>query len=264
MPRSPSPSARRRNSRSPDRYRRSSDNYSRRDRQYNSRSRSRSPYARSPRSRSPQRRNASRSRSRSRERQRRPAQNKNRSSGGPKKYEWGKPEDNKVEEEPEVPVKKAEANFGLSGALAAETNTYKGVELKYVEPAEAREPTKKWRLYVFKGDKQIDVLHIHRKSAYLFGRDRVVADIPVDHPSCSKQHAVLQFRSVNEKNETNGQIRRVVKPFIIDLESTNGTHLNGDRIPDTRYLELKLSDVLKFGDSTREYVLLNEEASKTL
>jgi hypothetical protein len=27
--------------------------------------------------------------------------------------------------------------------------------LKYVEPAEAREPTKKWRLYVFKGDKQI-------------------------------------------------------------------------------------------------------------
>lgn len=157
MPRSPSPSARRGDSRSPDRYRRSSDNYSRRDRQYNSRShsRSRSPYARSPRSRSPQRRNASRSRSRSRERQRRPAQNKNRSSGGPKKYEWGKAEDNKVEEEPEEPVKKAEANFGLSGKLAAETNTYKGVELKYVEPAEAREPTKKWRLYVFKGEKQI-------------------------------------------------------------------------------------------------------------
>lgn len=77
-------------------------------------------------------------------------------------------------------------------------------------------------------------MHIHRQSAFLFGRDRVVsvrlikwrhhrslyklilmliqvADIPVDHPSCSKQHAVLQFRSVNETNQTTGQVRRVVK-----------------------------------------------------
>lgn len=28
-----------------------------------------------------------------------------------------------------------------------------------------------------------------------------VADIPVDHPSTSKQHAVLQFRQVTERNE---------------------------------------------------------------
>lgn len=28
-----------------------------------------------------------------------------------------------------------------------------------------------------------------------------VADIPVDHPSTSKQHAVLQFRQVVERNE---------------------------------------------------------------
>ncbi|CAM0142768.1 unnamed protein product [Umbelopsis sp. WA50703] len=179
-----------------------------------------------------------------------------------KKYDWGKPED--VKPEPEEPVKKKEeANFGLSGKLAAETNTYKGVEMKYNEPPEARAPTKKWRLYVFKGNEQVDLMHIHRQSAFLFGRDRVVADIPVDHPSCSKQHAVLQFRSVNETNQSTGQVRRVVKPFIIDLESTNGTHLNGERIPDTRYIELKLNDVLKFGNSTREYVLMNEDAAKS-
>lgn len=39
-----------------------------------------------------------------------------------------------------------------------------------------------------------DPLPIHRQSFYLFGRERRVADIPTDHPSCSKQHAVLQFR----------------------------------------------------------------------
>lgn len=33
-----------------------------------------------------------------------------------------------------------------------------------------------------------------RMSSYLFGRERRVADVPTDHPSCSKQHAVLQFR----------------------------------------------------------------------
>ena len=40
-----------------------------------------------------------------------------------------------------------------------------------------------------------DLLHVSRQSAYLFGRDHVVVDIPLDHPSCSKQHAVIQCQS---------------------------------------------------------------------
>lgn len=46
-----------------------------------------------------------------------------------------------------------------------------------------------------------DILHISRQSCYLMGRDRAVADIPIDHPSISKQHAVIQFRSIRERNE---------------------------------------------------------------
>ena len=42
------------------------------------------------------------------------------------------------------------------------------------------------------GEPQDDPLYIHRQSCYLLGRDRKIADLPVDHPSCSKQHAVLQ------------------------------------------------------------------------
>lgn len=52
----------------------------------------------------------------------------------------------------------------------------------------------------------------------------------------------------------------MVRPFVIDLESANGTFVNGAQIPPTRYYELKLSDVLKFGASTREFVLLHEGA----
>ena len=52
-----------------------------------------------------------------------------------------------------------------------------------------------WRLYVFKDGAPLpDPLHVHRQSAYLVGRERRVADVPADHPSVSKQHAVLQFR----------------------------------------------------------------------
>lgn len=57
----------------------------------------------------------------------------------------------------------------------------------------------RWRLYPFKGDESLPVLHIHRQSAYLIGRDRKIADLPIDHPSCSKQHAVLQYRCISTR-----------------------------------------------------------------
>jgi len=40
------------------------------------------------------------------------------------------------------------------------------------------------------GEEQLPEIFIHRQSAYLIGRERKIADLPVDHPSCSKQHAV--------------------------------------------------------------------------
>lgn len=169
------------------------------------------------------------------------------------------PEDKEKEKD------KAKPNFGASGLLAAATNTVKKTDgtstlLKYNEPPEARKPVVGWRLYVFKGSEQVDLLHIHRQSAYLIGRDKAVADITIDHPSCSKQHAVIQFRYVQSKDEF-GVSKGVVKPFVIDLESTNGTHVNDETIPTTRFYELQASDVLKFGQSTREYVLLHDEAA---
>lgn len=60
--------------------------------------------------------------------------------------------------------------------------------VKYSEPPEARIPKRRWRFYVFKGEETLPTLYLHRQSAYLMGRDRKVADIPIDHPSCSKQH----------------------------------------------------------------------------
>ncbi|XP_075051526.1 smad nuclear-interacting protein 1 [Mixophyes fleayi] len=156
-------------------------------------------------------------------------------------------------------VKKDKPNFELSGALLEDTNTFRGVVIKYSEPAEARIPKRRWRLYPFKNDEALPVMYIHRQSAYLLGRQRHIADIPIDHPSCSKQHAVLQYRMV-QFTRANGTLGRRVRPYIIDLGSGNGTYLNNQRIDPQKYYELKEKDVLKFGFSSREYVVLHESS----
>ena len=50
-----------------------------------------------------------------------------------------------------APKAKPAADFGLSGVLADESNMKNGVVQKYQEPDDASKPTKRWRLYVFKG-----------------------------------------------------------------------------------------------------------------
>lgn len=144
--RSRSPRQRHRRSRSPPQYRR-------RDSQ-------------SPPARPSRRRRDSRSPSPRRSHQSAPRRGR---GGGPRqKYEWGRAED-REKEKPKEPEKPAEEpNFGLSGKLAAETNTVKGVELKYNEPPEAAKPTLKWRLYVFKGSEQIGKCYMDTNKVYLY------------------------------------------------------------------------------------------------
>ena len=108
---------------------------------------------------------------------------------------------------------KIKANFSLSSALAADVqtgNSRQGVVLKFLEHLEARVPNIRWRLYVFrKKDASsssataaddgglIDTHHISRQTSYMLGREReVAADVPINHPPLSKQHAVLQYRAL--------------------------------------------------------------------
>lgn len=144
-------------------------------------------------------------------------------------------------------------NLNLSGALAKDTNIFKGVVIKYNEPEDSRKPDKRWFLYPFKGDESMQPIALYRQSAFLLGKDRSIVDIPIEHPSCSRQHAVIQFRKVK------GQVR----PYIIDLESANKTKLNDTQIDCRRYYELIEKDILKFGFSSREYVIMHENCKSS-
>ena len=150
-------------------------------------------------------------------------------------------------------------NYDRSGKLAAETNTVAGTSiiLKYNEPPDARKPpgSSDWRLYVFKGSETLETVQLGERSCWLFGRERTVADFPIEHLSCSKQHAVLQFRYVEKANEF-GERKGSVKPYVIDLESANGTKVNTEKVPEKRFVELASGDVVCFGESTREYVIM--------
>lgn len=45
----------------------------------------------------------------------------------------------------------------------------------------------------------------------------------------------------------------------MDLESTNGTFINKEKIEPSRYYELKSYDLINFGMSTRDYILIKVE-----
>jgi smad nuclear-interacting protein 1 len=163
---------------------------------------------------------------------------------------------------PEEAPEKQKPNFAATGLLAAASNSVTqsdgtSIALKYHEPAEARKPPAKheWKLFVFKGADILETIELSTRSCWLIGRELAVVDMAAEHPSISKQHAVIQFRYIERRTEFGDKVGKV-KPYIIDLESANGTLLNKEEIPSSRYLELQDKDMLQFGHSTREYVLM--------
>ncbi|CAL6378220.1 unnamed protein product [Bathycoccus prasinos] len=161
---------------------------------------------------------------------------------------------------PELP--KAKPTFELSSLLRQEANANeRGTFIDYDEPEDKCAPERyglRLRLYTFKGDEEIEKpISLANKSRYIFGRDRDAVDILTDHPSCSKQHAVLQFRN-QRKTDVYGETKDDVAGYLYDNGSTNKTKLNGKVIEAKKYYRLKGSDCVQFGSSTREYVVMDE------
>lgn len=161
------------------------------------------------------------------------------------------------------PIKEKEKpNLGQTGVLAAASNTItqadgNAIVLKYHEPPEACKPPARddWKLFVFKGADIIETIDLSTKSCWLVGRELAVVDLAAEHPSISKQHAAIQFKATEKMNEFGDKVRKV-KPYLIDLDSANGTMMNKDPVDKSRYVELMDKDMIQFGHSTREYVLM--------
>ena len=60
----------------------------------------------------------------------------------------------------------------------------------------------------------------------------------------------------------NGSTGKKVTAYIVDLNSANGTFINNEKIDSQKYVELRERDVLKFGFSSREYVMLHDQCKE--
>ena len=77
----------------------------------------------------------------------------------------------------------------------------------------------------------------------------------------SVQHSALQYRLVPFTRPDGSEARRV-QLYIMDLQSQNGTFVNNNKIEPAKYVQLIEKDVLKFGFSSREYVLLHDQSKE--
>ncbi|KAF2069134.1 hypothetical protein CYY_009550 [Polysphondylium violaceum] len=112
----------------------------------------------------------------------------------------------------------------------------------YKEPFWSKEPIdNEYQFEVIKGGVVLENLPINKKAYYLIGR-LPICELPMEHPTISRQHAIIQHRS-------GGQL------FLYDLNSTHGSFINKKRVQPNVYNPIKNGDVLKFGESTRLYVV---------
>ena len=114
-----------------------------------------------------------------------------------------------------------------------------GIELKFIGQ---QTPIKHYyRLYEYK----TTLLKIHKLKLpfYTIGKHPEINTIVLSHESISTQHCALQY-----KNDL---------LYLVDF-STNGTFVNNQKVPVDKMYELRENDVIKFGFSTREYVVIKE------
>lgn len=117
----------------------------------------------------------------------------------------------------------------------------------YSEPEWSQAPTKPIILEVLKEGKIIENISIPQgKNFITFGR-LPENDVPLDHESTSRIHAVLQFGPRNTA-------------FIYDLGSSHGTFINKNQILAGKYVKIICGNaMIRFGASSRQYILNLEE-----
>uniref|UniRef100_A0A6Q2XK32 FHA domain-containing protein n=1 Tax=Esox lucius TaxID=8010 RepID=A0A6Q2XK32_ESOLU len=134
----------------------------------------------------------------------------------------------------------------------------------YSEPPWAGLSDIPYSLEILKNGTIVDTVPLTQQSYFVVGR-LPVCDVSLEHPSISRYHAVIQYRGLAGDDEAVGEARGF---YIHDLGSTHGTFVNKNKIPPKTYIRLRVGHVLKFGGSTRLFILqgpeFDEEAESEL
>lgn len=147
-------------------------------------------------------------------------------------------------------VKTSETKLSSSVSPAQEIKE-KSIPLPYKEPKWSGTPSEAYGFEVLKSGQILEHIELNTKSFYVFGR-LSTCDISMAHPTVSRYHAVLQYRS--QESESNP-----VGFYIYDLGSTHGTFLNKNRIKSNLYVRVQVGHIIKLGLSTRLFLLHGPE-----
>ncbi|XP_053621984.1 kanadaptin [Plodia interpunctella] len=160
------------------------------------------------------------------------------------------------------PEPKAEEKSSESvGDSSSKSNLPPAVLLKELStPIPYKEP--KWSglcpdgseygLEVLKSGMIVEKVDLTSKPYYVFGR-LANCDVVMAHPTISRHHAVLQYKAFAAEGEA------AAGWYVRDLASTHGTFLNRERLASARYVRVRVGHQLRFGNSTRTYIMLGPD-----
>ncbi|CAG5866217.1 unnamed protein product [Menidia menidia] len=115
-----------------------------------------------------------------------------------------------------------------------------------------------YALEILKNGAIVDTVPLTDRSYFVVGR-LPVCDVALEHPSISRYHAVIQYRGQTGQSGPEGCTGEERGFYVHDLGSTHGTVVNKNKIPPKTYIRLRVGHVLKFGGSTRLFVLQGPE-----
>jgi pSer/pThr/pTyr-binding forkhead associated (FHA) protein len=101
-------------------------------------------------------------------------------------------------------------------------------------------------LEIIKNGVVVDEIPLKDREYWVLGRQPDVVDIQLDHESISRKHAVLNFRNDG-------------KLMMKDFGSAQGSWINKQLCEKDKFYQLNVGDVLKFGCSSRIYVVKGPE-----
>ena len=109
-------------------------------------------------------------------------------------------------------------------------------------PWAATSPVAGYSIEILKEGTIIEKIKLDSKTHFILGRMGGSVDILMEHVSISRQHCCLQFRD-------DGIL------MALDLGSAQGSYLNKVKLVKDVYQRMNVGDILRFGASTRMYII---------
>uniref|UniRef100_A0AAV2JAS4 FHA domain-containing protein n=1 Tax=Knipowitschia caucasica TaxID=637954 RepID=A0AAV2JAS4_KNICA len=131
--------------------------------------------------------------------------------------------------------------------------------LPYTEPAwGSMVPDVSYSIEILKNGSIVNTIPLKDKSFFVVGR-LPVCEVALEHPSISRYHAIIQYRGESGETGSVGEERGF---YVHDLGSTHGTVVNKNKIPPKTFIRLRVGHVIKFGGSTRLFILQGPETDE--